>query len=116
VVTDVDVTDLRGTSRRLKEFRRRTHVLLIWDPGADDARRAAWRDLRAEQDRRWIWLAAEVAVATSAPGTLPPGMHLVSRWGGLVKSWPPGIWDLEAVEQELLTWEARDGCDLGAAP
>ena len=83
---------------------------------SDDALRATWRDRRAEEDRRWIFLQAEVVTSRSEPAGLGPGLHLVTRWGDLLRSWPPGPWDIEAVERELLGWEDRDGCDLCAAP
>ena len=106
---DADVVDLSGTPRKLHGFRRRSHVLVLSYPsGRADA--LAARHLAEAQF--WTWL--QVAfVRPAAPG-IPPGNHLVSRWGGVIASYPAGDWDKDLIESDLLRWEARDCCEAGA--
>ena len=113
MMRDRDVLDLRGRPRRLKEFRRRSHVVLYWDPAADVD---AWARAREPEAGRWIWLQAELVRPAAPPEDVGPGVHLVSRWGTLIASLPASPWDTDRIEEELLRFEARDGCDLGAAP
>jgi hypothetical protein len=113
MMTDRDVLDLRGQARRLKEFRRRCHVVLYWDPAADVE---AWTNARLPEAQRWIWLQAELVRPAAPPADVAPGIHLVSRWGTLIASLPPSPWDTDRIEEELLRFEARDCCDLQAAP
>ena len=113
MIPDRDVLDLRGRPRRLKEFRRRAHVILYWDPAADVE---AWTKARQAESQRWIWLQAELLRPAAPPADFGPGIHLVSRWGNLIASLPSTPWDTERIEEELLRFEARDSCDLGAAP
>lgn len=110
-MADRDVLDLEGRPRRLKEFRRRSHVLLWWDPAGDVE---AWTKARRAEAQRWIWLQTVLARPVSAD--LEPGIHFVSRWGELVASFPPAPWDSERLEEEILRFDDRDCCDLSAAP
>ena len=110
-VADVEVETLDGRPARLRDYRRRSHVLLLVD--APERREA--QNAQAHEERpRWIWLST-VLVRPTAEG-LPPGNHLVSRWGDLIASYPPGPWDLARIEDELLHWEAQDCCDLRSSP
>lgn len=111
MVTDRDVLDLRGDTRRLKEFRRRKHVLLWWDPAGDVE---AWRKAREAESQRWIWLQTEL-VRPAAPD-MEPGIHFINRWGELVASFPPSPWNSEKLEEEILRFDDRDCCDLQSAP
>lgn len=113
---DREVTDLSGRPRDLREFRRRAHVVLLWDPTAGAAELAAWKQRRAEESQRWTWLQAETVVPTAAPKDLAPGTYLISRWGKVIAIHPPGPWDMERIEKDLLTFEAQDCCDLSKAP
>ncbi len=109
MMTDRDVLDLEGRPRRLKDFRRRSHVLIFRDPAAD---LAAWRRDRLAEKNRWIWLQAELVTAED----VEPGIHFVSRWGDLVQVFPPSPWDSARLEEEILRWDDRDCCDLTSAP
>jgi len=113
---DREVTDLQGRPRNLSEFRRRAHVVLLWDPSAGEAERAAWSERRKAESQRWTWLQAEAAVPVSPPPELAPGTYLISRWGKVIAIHPPGPWDMERIERDLLTFEAQDCCDLSKAP
>ena len=108
-MSDRDVVDLRGRPRRLKEFRRRSHVIVYRDPAADVE---AWRRERRAEAGRWVWLQAELVTAED----VEPGIHFVSRWGELVASFPPAPWDGDRLEEEILRFDDRDCCDLSAAP
>lgn len=105
---DADLRDLSGAPRRLHEFRRRSHVLVLVDPSADEAR---LRERHRDEAQFWTWL--QVAFAVPAGPGLPPGNHLVSRWGGVIASYPAGAWDRNLIEADLLRWEARDCCESG---
>jgi hypothetical protein len=106
---DADVLDLSGTPRRLHEFRRRSHVLVLFTPSAEGAALAA---RHRDESQFWTWL--QVAfVRPAAPG-IPPGLHLVSRWGAVIASYPVGGWDKDLIESDLLRWEARDCCESGS--
>ena len=74
---DLDVVDLQGNARRLHSFRRRSHVVLLWDPAATEADRAAWRERRAAESQRWTWLQAETVVPAAPPPDAAPGIYLV---------------------------------------
>ena len=113
---DRAVTDLFGKPRDLREFRRRAHVVLLWDPAAGAAELAAWKQRRTEESQRWTWLQAETVVPAATPGDLAPGTYLISRWGKVLAIHPPGAWDMERIEKDLLTFEAQDCCDLSKAP
>lgn len=110
-VADMGVETLDGVRRRLRDYRRRSHVLLLVD---GPERREAQEARAREESGRWIWLST-VLVRPEAPG-LPAGNHLISRWGDLIASYPPGAWDLKRIEDDLLHWEAQDCCDLRQAP
>ena len=111
---DLDVVDLKGNPRTLHSFRRRAHVVLLWDPSAGEAELAAWRDRRAAEAQRWTWLQAETVVPAGQLPDAAPGIYLVSRWGRVIAVHPPGPWDMDRIERDLLTFEAQDSC--GAAP
>ncbi len=110
---DLDAMDLLGKPRRLHDFRRKAHVVLLWDPSAD---LDAWRERRKREAQRWTWLQAEPIVPASAPADLVPGTYLISRWGHVIAIHPPGPWDLDRIERDLLTFESQDCCDLSKAP
>jgi hypothetical protein len=110
---DLEVFDLQGNPRRLHSFRRRAHVVLLWDPSAKDAERAAWRERRVAEAQRWTWLQAELVVPADPPKDLGPGIYLISRWGRVIAVHPAGAWDLDRVERDLLTFEAQDSCGAG---
>jgi hypothetical protein len=113
---DREVHDLQGKPRNLREFRRCSHVVLLWDPSAGDAERAAWRERRQAESQRWTWLQAEPVVPAAPPQGLAPGTYLISRWGKVIAIHPPGPWDMDRIERDLLTFEAQDCCDLSKAP
>jgi hypothetical protein len=113
---DCETTDLFGKAHRLHEFRRKSHVVLIWDPGATLREKAAWTQKRGLEAQRWTWLQAEVLVPDSDLGKVDPGTYLISRWGNVIAVHPPGIWDMDRVERDLLTFESQDCCDLSKAP
>ena len=113
---DREVTDLFGKPRNLREFRRRAHVVLLWDPSAGAAELAAWRERRSAEAQQWTWLQAETVVPTAPPQGLAPGTYLISRWGKVIAIHPPGPWDMPRIERDLLTFEAQDCCDLSKAP
>ena len=107
---DLEVCDLQGNPRRLHSFRRKSHVVLLWDPAAGEAEWAARRERRAAEAQRWTWLQAETVVPVDPSRDLPPGNFLISRWGRVIAVYPPGPWDLDRIEKDLLTFEARDSC------
>jgi hypothetical protein len=113
---DREVNDLQGKPRNLREFRRRSHVVLLWDPSAGPAELAAWGERRKAESQRWTWLQAETVVPAAPPQGLSPGTYLISRWGKVIAIHPPGAWDMERIERDLLTFEAQDCCDLSKAP
>ncbi len=113
---DFEVETLRGETKRLHQYRRRSHVLLIVDPEDGPERRKAQRTLHDQQSQTWTWLQTVLVRPAEAPPGLEPGNHLVDRWGRLIASYPPGLWDLARIEDDLLHWEDRNGCDLCAAP
>ena len=113
MMTDRDVLDLRGQPRRLKEFRRRKHVVLYIDPAADVE---AWTRAREAEAQRWMWLEAELMRPAGPMEDVGPGIHLISRWGELVASLPASPWDTDRLEEEILRVEARDCCDLRQSP
>lgn len=108
---DVAVETLDGAPRRLRDFRRRSHVLLLVDA---PERRAAQEAQAREEAQRWTWLSTVLVRPTTSD--LSPGNHLISRWGQVIASYPPGPWSLARIEDELLHWEAQDCCDLRNAP
>jgi hypothetical protein len=110
---DLDVVDLQGNPRKLHSFRRRSHAVLLWDPSATEADRAAWRERRAAEGQRWTWLQAETVVPAVPPQDLNPGIYLISRWGRVIAVHPPGAWDMDRIERDLLTFEAQDSCGVG---
>lgn len=113
---DYATADLFGKPHSLHSFRRKTHVLLIWDPAAGDAQRAAWREKRTGDAQRWTWLQAEALVPAVPLVGVDPGNYLIARWGNVIAVHPPGAWDMERVERDLLTFESQDCCDLSKAP
>lgn len=113
---DLAVNDLEGRARDLRDFRRRWHVVLLWDPAAGEPERAVRRERRRAESQRWTWLQAETVVPVEPPKDAAPGTYLISRWGRVIAVHPPGPWDLERIERDLLTFEAQDCCDLSQAP
>lgn len=113
---DLAVIDLRGAPRDLRDFRRRSHVVLLWDPSTGPAELAAWRERRKAESQRWTWLQADTVLPAAPPKDAVPGNYLISRWGRVIAVHPPGPWDLERIERDLLTFEAQDCCDLSQAP
>jgi hypothetical protein len=113
---DLPVVPLHGSTGDLRDFRRRSHVVLLWDPSAGATELAAWKERRRAESQRWTWLQAEAAVPAAPPKDVPPGIYLISRWGKVLAVYPPGPWDMERIERDLLTFEAQDCCDLSQAP
>jgi len=113
---DRAVVDLLGKARDLREFRRRAHVVLLWDPSAGAPELAAWRERRVAEAQQWTWLQAEPVIPAAPPEGLAPGTYLISRWGRVIAIHPPGPWDMGRIERDLLTFEAQDCCDLSKAP
>ena len=113
---DLPVIPLHGSTRDLRDFRRRAHVVLLWDPSAGEAEVAAWKERRTAESQRWTWLQAEAVVPSAPPTGAPPGTYLISRWGRVLAVHPPGPWDMDRIERDLLTFEAQDCCDLSQAP
>ena len=113
---DLPVIPLQGSKGDLRDFRRRSHVVLLWNPSAGEAELAAWRERRKSESQRWTWLQVEAAIPASPPKDAAPGTYLITRWGRVLAVYPPGPWDLERIERDLLTFEAQDCCDLSQAP
>lgn len=113
---DCAARDLFGNARRLHEFRRKAHVVLLWDPEATDAQREQWARKRAEEAQRWTWLQAEALVPAEPLRPVDPGIYLISRWGHVIAVHPAGAWDMDRIEEDLLTFESQDCCDLSKAP
>jgi len=113
---DYETTDLSGRPRRLHEFRRKAHVVLLCDPAATAEERARWTERGASESQRWTWLQAEALVPTAPPESVAPGTYLINRWGHVLAVHPPGPWDMDRIERDLLTFESQDCCDLGKAP
>jgi hypothetical protein len=113
---DREVNDLHGKRRNLREFRRRAHVVLLWDPAAGPAELSDWRERRVAESQQWTWLQAEAVVPAEPPQGLSPGTYLISRWGKVIAVHPPGRWDMPRIERDLLTFEAQDCCDLSKSP
>jgi len=113
--SDYACADLNGVARKLHEFRRKTHIVLIWNPEATPAQRELWKSRRAAESQRWTWLQAEALTPASAIDT-EPGTYLINRWGNVVTMYPPGDWDMDRIEKDLLTFESQDCCDLSKAP
>ncbi|HVR83685.1 MAG TPA: hypothetical protein VMU54_05190 [Planctomycetota bacterium] len=113
---DCETTDLFGKSYRLHDFRRKSHVVLIWDPTATAEDKAAWSERRRLEGQRWTWLQAEALVPRGDLERVDPGTYLISRWGHVIAAHPPGLWDMDRVERDLLTFESQDCCDLSKAP
>jgi len=113
---DCETVDLFGKPHRLHSFRRKTHVVLLWDPTAGPEVRAQWKAKRGDEGQRWTWLQAEALVPVDALGSVEPGTYLISRWGHVIAVHPPGVWDMDRIEKDLLTFESQDCCDLSKAP
>ncbi|HLY08893.1 MAG TPA: hypothetical protein VKW04_06225 [Planctomycetota bacterium] len=113
---DYETTDLFGNARRLHEFRRKAHVVLICDPAATPDERSRWTQRRAAEAQRWTWLQAEALVPATPLEGVDPGTYLISRWGYVIAIHPPGAWDMDRIERDLLTFESQDCCDLTKAP
>ena len=113
---DYATVDLSGNPRQLHQFRHKSHVVLLWDPSATAEQRAAWTARRAEEAQRWTWIQAETLVPTVDLGDVAPGNYLVNRWGNVIAVHPPGLWDMDRIEKDLLTFESQDCCDLSKAP
>lgn len=113
---DYDTSDLFGKTHKLHAFRRKSHVVLLWDPSATAEQRAHWAGRRREESQRWTWLQAEALVPASAPADVAPGTYLISRWGHVIAVHPPGSCDIDRIEKDLLTFESQDCCDLSKAP
>jgi hypothetical protein len=113
---DYECADLNGVPRRLHEFRRKTHVVLICNPEATPAQRALWKARRTAESQRWTWLQAEALVPLAPLPDTEPGIYLIARWGHVITMHPPGDWDMDRIEKDLLTFESQDCCDLSKAP
>jgi len=107
---DYPAADLSGAPRSLHASRRKAHVLLIVIPTATEAERAAWREKRTAESQRWTWLQAEALVPAGPLAEVDPGLYLISRWGAVITGYPPGPWDMDRIEKDLLTFEAQDAC------
>ena len=109
---DYPAADLSGKPQALHGYRRKAHVLLIVQPTSTEAERSAWREKRAAESQRWTWLQAE-ALAPAAPLVdFDPGLYLISRWGAVIAVYPAGLWDMDRIEKDLLTFESQDACGV----
>lgn len=75
-----------------------------------------WKAKRSEEGQRWTWLQAEALVPVAPLRDVDPGTYLISRWGQVIAVHPPGIWDMDRIEKDLLTFPSQDCCDLSKAP
>ena len=62
------------------------------------------------------WIARSSTAPAAPPKDVPPGIYLITRWGSVLAVYPPGPWDMDRIERDLLTFEAQDCCDLSQAP
>src|SRR5689334_2195558 len=99
---DYETVDLFGRPHQLHSFRRKSHVVLLWDPNASAEDLARWKAKRSEEGQRWTWLQAEALVPVALPSPVDPGTYLISRWGHVIAVHPPGVWDMDRVEKDLL--------------
>jgi hypothetical protein len=113
---DYETTDLFGTPRRLHSFRRKTHVVLLWNPDLRTEDLVRLKERRAAEAQRWTWLQAEALLPAAALQGVEPGIYLINRWGHVLAVHPPGDWDMDRIERDLLTFESQDCCDLSKAP
>lgn len=113
---DYPTTDLFGKPLALHGLRRKTHAVLLVQPGAGAAEKAAWKEKRAAEAQRWTWLQAEALLPVEPLAGVDPGLYLISRWGHVIAVHPPGLWDMDRIEKDLLTFESQDCCDLSKAP
>lgn len=113
---DIPVTDAAGVETSLAQFRRRGHVVLVYEPAGAADRWAILRRKLTQEAQRWTWLQATFVRPIHPPERLKPGAYLISRWGDVIETYPPDGWNLDQIEKDILTFEAQDCCDLKNAP
>jgi len=101
------VTDQEGAVYRLWDFRQRVHLVLIVDPSASSQTRQGWVEAFAREREKWDWLQTRVLVLSSTPPDLPPGVHLISRYGHYMTTLPLNAWSSADIEKEFIYYEAR---------
>lgn len=104
---DVALTDGKGLSCQLWDFRNRSHVGMVVLPLAEGASLAAWLALSTEHQKTWEWLGVKFFGAAPSPLSLEPGVYAIDRYGGFIGHVPfgPELW--ERIEKEFLYYEAK---------
>lgn len=103
---DFTVLDDQGKSHALWDYRQKTHLVLVNDPGSSAQQRVQWSAEVAAQKKTWDWLNVKFLFAQPTD-KLPAGAYLVERYGTLIKEYPAGGWSLEGIEREFTTFEAK---------
>jgi hypothetical protein len=106
VIPDGSVKDFQGRSYRLSDFRQKSHVILIYEPQASRQILERWTAAIGADQKQWAWLNATVLVAQEVTAELKPGVYVIDRYGTLLNYSVPGNWSFDALERELLYYEA----------
>ena len=107
LIPDWTLTLADGSTRAAREFRQKSHLILIVAPNSSPAERARWQAGIDAERKQWLWLHAEVFLIAAPPADLPEGVHAIDRYGRWIRSWPIDQWTFEDLQREYVYYEAR---------
>jgi hypothetical protein len=101
------IKDHEGQKHTIWDYRQKSHVALIHDPGADKKTIQKWVTAIAADSKQWDWLNVKVLVVASAPKELQPGAYAIDRYGIFLNNFPATRWGFDDLEREFLYYEAH---------
>jgi hypothetical protein len=104
---DLVFKDASGQTRRLWDFRQKTHIALIHAPALTPAGLAEVHSAIAARQKTWTWLALKIFVVTEMPPDYPAGIYLIDRYAHLANYFPELADPWDKIEKEYIYLEAR---------
>jgi hypothetical protein len=106
-VPDWTVKDHEGKKHVLWDYRQKSHLALVYDPGSGKDTVRRWLAAIEADRKQWDWLNVKVLILKEAPKGLPPGVHAIDRYGLYVSAFPLDRWNFDDLEREFIYYEAR---------
>lgn len=101
------LTDVGGAAHEVWDYRQKSHVVVLYDPKASADTVGRWQKAIQADQKQWDWLKTKVLIVNEAPGEVVPGVYVIDRYGMFWNYFSPDQWTFEALEKDLVYYEAR---------
>ncbi len=99
---NLETLDLEGKRQDLWEYRQKSQVVLILDPGFTPEAAEALRSEIEGRKKLWTWLNVKFVRSAGKDEALEPGAYLIDLYGRLIRFYPGRAWKLDEIEQDTL--------------